>query len=46
MSNHAKSPWTAIKAPKVFLAIPRVREETFVLAFEIYKEWIVIVSEF
>jgi len=45
MSNHAKSSWTTIKAPKVFLAIPRVREETFVLAFEIYKEWTVIVSE-
>jgi len=44
MSDYAKSSWTTVKTPKVFFTIPRMREETFVLAFEIYKERTVIVS--
>jgi hypothetical protein len=37
MRNHAKSAWAAIEAPEILLAISWMREEAFVLAFEVYE---------
>jgi len=38
MSNHAKSTWTAVETPEIFLTVSRMREEAFVLAFKVYKK--------
>lgn len=38
MSNHAKSTWTTVETPEVFLTVSRMREEAFVLAFKVYKK--------
>lgn len=37
MRDHAEPAWTAVEAPEILLAVPRMREEAFVLALEIWK---------